>query len=465
MTTVLHWFRQDLRLSDNPALYQAAQVGDVVPVYIHSPSSEHRPLGAASRVWLHHSLESLDQSLDGKLNCYVGDPVSILKEIVQRLKPEAVYWNRCYGSGQSEIDADIQSLLKRLGVASMCRHETMLWEPEITLKSDGTPYKVFTPFYKNCLANTPPRACYEVPKKSTYIRDAKCRSLEELDLLPKHNWWKDIIKRWEVGEASAHKKLTRFIQSGLNGYKDKRHYPSKANTSKLSMHLHFGEISPHQVWWATESCSSVDAEYFRSEIGWREFSVMLLHYFPSLPRENFNKKYDVFPWRDNPEWLRAWQQGRTGIPIVDAGMRELWQTGSMHNRVRMIVASFLVKNLNIDWRQGEAWFWDCLFDADLANNSASWQWVAGCGVDAAPYFRVFNPVSQGQKFDGEGVYTKTYVPELEKLPSKYLFSPWEAPQDVLEKAGIVLGETYPKPLVDLKLSRLQALENYASLEA
>jgi len=272
---------------------------------------------------------------------------------------------------------------------------------------------------------------------------------------------------WDVGEEAAQKKLSEFLDSGLLGYKEKRSYPYKPNVSRLSPYLHFGEISPNQVWYSvqtkslTEYCTK-DAEHFLSELGWREFSYYLLYHFPELPRKNFQDKFDRFPWQYNDAFLKAWQKGQTGYPFIDAGMRELWQTGYMHNRVRMVVASFLVKNLLLHWHHGEDWFWDCLLDADLANNSASWQWVAGSGVDAAPYFRIFNPVTQGEKFDPDGHYTRHFVPELNKLPNKFLFKPWEASDDILRAAGVILGQTYPRPIVNLQHSRNQAIQAYKS---
>jgi deoxyribodipyrimidine photo-lyase len=290
-----------------------------------------------------------------------------------------------------------------------------------------------------------------------------------LKLLPKIFWYETMDSLWTPGENGAHKALKVFLSDGLSGYKEGRNFPARNNVSRLSPHIHFGEVSPHQVWYQSQQMESTsgtikDLEHFHSELGWREFSYNLLFHFPDLVDTNFQKKFDDFPWRDDSDLLGRWQKGNTGYPIVDAGMRELWQTGYMHNRVRMVVGSFLVKNLLIDWREGERWFWDCLVDADLANNAASWQWVAGSGADAAPYFRIFNPVTQGTKFDKDGEYTRKFVPELEKLPNKFLFTPWEAPQTVLEEAGIELGKDYPYPIIDLKQSRARALEAFASIK-
>ncbi len=343
-----------------------------------------------------------------------------------------------------------------------------MWDVDEILKDDGSHYKIFTA-YKNKAYSVPVRAKADCPKSSVFIKDDTNKiTISDLNLIPKINWYKSIEKSWEVGEAAASKKLDFFIQNNLSGYKENRDYPAKDVTSKLSPHLHFGEISPITIWhainhWGRLSAPHIDVEHFLSELIWREFSCYLLHHFKNLYRDNFNNKFNAFAWEDNPVLLKAWQSGNTGYPIIDAGMRELWQTGYMHNRVRMVVASFLVKNLNIHWHYGCDWFWDCLVDADLANNSASWQWVAGSGVDAAPYFRIFNPITQGEKFDGAGEYTRRFVPELKAIPDKYLFKPWDAPLEVIERAGVELGKTYPKPIVDFSESRKRALALYKRL--
>jgi deoxyribodipyrimidine photo-lyase len=286
--------------------------------------------------------------------------------------------------------------------------------------------------------------------------------------MPSKRWYDGIAEAWKPGEAGALERLESFLDEGIRNYKEDRNRPDLENVSRLSPHLHFGEISPHQVWHAANSLKATgglenDIDHFLSELGWREFSYSLLYHWPALPHNNLQGKFDRFPWREDPASLRRWQRGQTGYPIVDAGMRELWQTGYMHNRVRMIVGSFLVKNLLLHWHQGEAWFWDTLVDADLANNSASWQWIAGCGADAAPYFRIFNPVTQGRKFDPNGVYVRRLVPEIAALPDKFLHSPWEAPAPVLAGVGIELGSDYPRPMVDLKASRERALEAFRSI--
>jgi deoxyribodipyrimidine photo-lyase len=366
-------------------------------------------------------------------------------------------------------DTAIEKELGSTGIEVKSFNASLLFEPSSTVKKDGTPYKVFTPFYqKGCLGKGSMPALPEAAPENPALIENKVLSLDDLQLLPEIPWHEKLEKNWKPGEAGAQERLEEFLDNGLRNYKVGRDYPSRFNVSRLSPHLHFGEISPRQVWHDIKARMVVDrcerdGEHFLSELGWREFSYSLLYHFPDLPRANLQKKFDNFPWRYDDEALKCWQKGQTGYPIVDAGMRELWETGYMHNRVRMVVGSFLVKNLLLHWHQGEEWFWDTLVDADLANNSASWQWIAGCGADAAPYFRIFNPVTQGQKFDSEGTYVRRFVPEISKLPDKYLHSPWQAPKDVLERAGVKLGENYPAPIVDLPMSRERALSAFKTL--
>jgi deoxyribodipyrimidine photo-lyase len=466
--TLIHWFRQDLRISDNPALLEAANAGRVLPVYIFDDvhPAQHA-MGSVSRWWLHHSLHALNKQLDGNLQVYSGDPVSILSELAKKNGVQRVYWNRCHEPWRLRRDSRVKERLQADGIEVRSYNGSLLWEPWDVLKKDGTPYKVFTPYYtKGCLNAEPPRKPLSNPKRLAFAApDADSCTIEDLALLPRVRWDRKLEPHWNIGEAAAHDALRQFLEHGIINYKDKRNFPAQRNVSRLSPHLHWGEISPHQVWYAS-ACIGIDedVEHFHRELGWREFSNYLLYHFPELPGRNFNPRFDRFAWADDPDLLACWQRGQTGIPIVDAGMRELWETGYMHNRVRMIVASFLTKNLLIHWHHGEAWFWDCLADANLASNSASWQWVAGCGADAAPYFRIFNPVTQGQKFDPSGEYTRRFVPELDRVPDPFLFSPWEAPADILRSAGVVLGDTYPHPVVDLKTSRERALEAYAQIK-
>ncbi|UTW44341.1 deoxyribodipyrimidine photo-lyase [bacterium SCSIO 12696] len=461
------WFRQDLRLSDNPALALAAQHKRVLPIYIlDEGSAGEYAMGGASRWWLHHSLTSLNESLQGNLSVYCGDPAIIIGELVKRLGVTAVYWNRCYEPWRTTRDADIKQQLSNSGVAVKSSNGSLLWEPWQVHKNDGGHYKVFTPFYrKGCLQAQPPRAPLKAPRGVHYLSDIEGVSgIGDLNLLPNIPWDAAFYDQWRIGEDHAQIVFEQFIENGLHDYKEGRNFPEKNCVSRLSPYLHFGEISPNQLWHTVRRLGdNPNIDHFCSELGWREFSYSQLYHNPTLPKQNLQSKFDRFPWADQPDRLNAWQVGLTGIPMVDAGMRELWQTGYMHNRVRMIVGSFLVKNLRLHWHHGERWFWDTLLDADLANNSASWQWIAGCGADAAPYFRIFNPVTQGQKFDPDGSYVRRYIPEIASLPDKYLFSPWEAPEQVLLDAKINLGTTYPKPVVDLKQSRVEALEAFKSL--
>lgn len=479
---VLLWFRQDLRLQDNPALQAAAAYANqsgakIVPVYIlddHNP--EQWKMGAASRVWLHHSLQSLKSSLDSSLFCFSGDASQIVESLVEALDIEAVFWNRCYEPWRIKRDKSIKASLFKKNIEVYTYNGSLLWEPWDVLKKDQTPYKVFTPYYKRgCLQRALPRFPFDTKKvddlpllkKPFRNRGVKPLSIDAFGLLPGLYWYQNVIGHWKVGEHAAKEKLGSFLKNNVSVYGKGRDFPAEESCSRLSPHLHFGEISPHQIWYAALPASGTEnsegLEKFRSEIAWREFSYYLLYHWPTITDKEFNSRFKSFPWQQDVKALVSWQRGLTGYPLVDAGMRELWQTGTMHNRVRMIVASFLVKNQMINWREGERWFWDCLFDADLASNSASWQWVAGSGADAAPYFRIFNPVTQSEKFDPEGEYIRKYCPELAGLNKKMIHQPWKASEAELEEANIILGETYPKPVLDLKQTRNRALEAYKSL--
>ena len=461
------WFRQDLRLSDNPALCAAAARGDVLPVYIlDDENAGEDAMGAASRWWLHHSLTALKESLGGALYVGAGDALALIPALVRDTGASAVFWNRSYESWRIARDSALKTALNDAGIAAESHNGALLWEPWEVKKGDGTPFKVFTPFYRRgCLAATPPRLPLSIPEIHV-TPDAPDSEIAALGLLPDQDWGEMLTPHWRIGEAGARERLADFLDHGLAGYKDGRNLPAAPNVSRLSPHIHWGEISVNQIWHAARDRVDLpesDVDNFCSELGWREFSHALLYFNPQLKRRNLQTKFDGFDWRDDAGLLRAWQCGRTGIPFVDAAMRELWQTGYMHNRMRMVTGSFLVKNLRLHWHHGESWFWDCLVDADHANNSASWQWIAGCGADAAPYFRVFNPVTQGEKFDPDGLYTRRYVPELATLPKTYLFAPWTAPQAVLDAAGVRLGDTYPRPVVDLKESREAALAAFSAL--
>lgn len=462
----LFWFRQDLRLSDNPGLTKAAEQAAVLPVYIFDDKTpgQHR-MGAASRWWLHHSLKDLNNNLNGRLQVFAGNPEQILPELAIRYRASAVYWNRCYEPWRLRQDQRLEALLTQQSIAVETFNAVLLWEPWTLLKNDGSPYRVFTPFFRNCCKAPPPREPVPAPASLSLVRCTGSTDIDRLRLLPDIPWDKQLAPHWQIGETGAQQRLRDFLDLGLDHYQEGRNLPGDCHgVSRLSPHLHFGEISPNQLWSAIKSAGDNDhVALFCRQLAWREFSYSLLYYHPDLPENNLQRKFDAFPWREDPQALKRWQTGQTGYPIVDAGMRELWQTGYMHNRVRMIVGSFLVKNLLLHWHAGEQWFWDCLVDADLANNSASWQWIAGCGADAAPYFRIFNPITQGQKFDPHGRYTRKYLPELARLPDKFLFNPFQAPTKVLAEAGISLGETYPEPVVALKPSRARALAAFKSL--
>ena len=471
--STLVWFRQDLRLRDNPALIHACEQGEILPVYIYDNSSpEQFQPGGASKWWLHHSLHALNEQLNGNLLCLQGNPAEIIKGLLKQTGIKNVVWNRCYEPWQIKRDKALKHGLKEQGIAVQSFNGSLLWEPWDVLKQDGNPYKVFTPYYrKGCLKQTPPRMPMAAPDNIGFVETGEENNgPDALDLMPEIPWYQQMQEQWQPGEQGAAENLSVFLADAVSSYKEQRNFPDVRGTSHLSPHLHFGEISPNQIWHAAIASQNgqmeePDLDCYLSELGWREFSYYLLYHFPHIPENNFNPKFDHFPWLKDESNLRAWQRGNTGIPIVDAGMRELWQTGYMHNRVRMIVGSFLVKNLLIDWRHGERWFWDCLLDADLASNSASWQWVAGSGADAAPYFRIFNPLLQGEKFDSEGEYVARYCPELAKLPKKYIHQPWNAPANVLAAAGVKLGQDYPQPVVDLKASRQRALDAFAQLKA
>ncbi len=469
LKTAIFWFRQDLRLSDNPALMEVLEEYSVIPIFVMDEEDPFK-MGSCSKWWLYHSLKLLDNSLQNNLNVYTGQPLAILDKIAKENNVSAIYWNGCYDKYNIDCDKKIKLFFQNIGIECKNFSGNLLWEPSQIKNISGNYYKVFSHFYRNgCLNSTKPRFPIGLPTAFNLKKDLNNTiSIDDLNLLSSHNWYKKLEGIWEFGEKAAQKKLRNFLENGIEDYKEKRNFPCFDGVYKLSMHIHFGEISVQQIWYAVQkyreqAVNKEGIDCFLSEIGWREFSYYLLYHFPELPNENFQKKFDSFPWNNNKHLLKAWTQGKTGYPIVDAGMRELWQTGNMHNRVRMIVASFLVKNLLIHWHHGRDWFWDCLLDADLASNSASWQWVAGSGADAAPYFRVFNPILQGEKFDPNGVYTRHFVPEIAKLPDEFLFKPWQAPEYILKSSEVTLGQSYPFPIVDLNDSRKIALEGYKNL--
>ena len=465
----INWFRKDLRLMDNPSLNFLSDSNlPILNIFIYDEiSCGPKNIGEASKVWLHHALKSLNEQLNGNLIFFNDSAIEVFKYLTENLNVKFVSWNRCYEPWRIERDKKIKIFLEKSDIKVKTFNGSLLWEPWNILKTDGSPYKVYSPYYKRgCLNSQKPRYPFERKKIKTFTEKINSMNLEALDLLPKKKWGNSLVKNWDISETGAHEKKSSFFRNGLKNYKVGRNFPAETNTSFLSPYIHWGIISTNTLWHECELVQNVDSEnidHFKSELGWREFSYYLLYHFPKLNIENFQPKFNFFPWEYNKSFLSRWQKGITGYPIVDAGMRELRQTGFMHNRLRMIVGSFLVKNLLIHWKEGENWFWNNLFDADLANNSAGWQWVAGSGADAAPYFRIFNPVSQGLKFDYDGSYTKKFVPELEKLPAKYLFSPWELSTQELDKYGVRLGYNYPNPMVDLKESRNKALSAFQTI--
>lgn len=468
--TAIYWMRQDLRIADNPALKRASSE-HFLAVYIYDDvnSNTETMIGEASAWWLYNSLDKHNSNFNSNISFFRGDAVTILQELCESYGIKNVFWNRCYEPWRIDRDSKIKESLTSSGINCESHNASLLWEPWEIYKDDKTPYLVFTPFFKKgCLNASPPRYPLGSVDISKVVKANNALDLDEINILPKNNWHKKFDGMWNIGEHAAYKKLEDFVEDGLVNYKDGRNFPSQNNVSRLSPHLHFGEISPNQIWYMVDELDGSiyperDVYHFKSEIGWREFSYSLLYYNQQLQTENLYKKFDKFPWKKDISNLQKWKRGLTGYPIVDAGMRELWETGYMHNRLRMVVGSFLVKNLLIHWNHGERWFWDCLIDADMASNSASWQWVAGSGADAAPYFRIFNPIMQGQKFDPDGTYTKKYIPELANVPLKYLFNPWDAPKSILDDSGVTLGKDYPYPIVNMQESRDLALDAFDTI--
>lgn len=472
---VIHWFRQDLRFADNPALTAAAAAGPVIAVYVlDDAAAGDWPIGGASRWWLERSLRALDRRLAHSgigLIARKGDTAAILTALAAECGAAALHFTRCYEPHAVALEGRVKSALEARGVAVRRYAGSLLFEPESIRTGSGGPFKVFTPFSRACLGAPEPRRPLPAPVMAPCDTVVAGGAISALGLYPgQPDWAAGFDAQWRPGEEGAMARLDDFLASALPAYRNDRDRPDLAATSRLSPHLHFGELSPNTVWHRTRALAAHDpraesgAEKFIAELLWREFSAHLLAQFPALPEQPFRPDFAAFPWSGSAAQLRAWQRGLTGYPIVDAGMRELWSTGTMHNRVRMIAASFLIKDLLISWRQGEAWFWDTLVDADLASNAASWQWVAGSGADAAPYFRIFNPVTQGRKFDPDGAYVRRFVPELSRLPAALIHAPWEVPPMVLAAAGVRLGETYPQPIVDHAKARAAALVAYGTVK-
>lgn len=471
--TAIVWFRRDLRLTDHPAL-RAALAGNtkIIPVYIHDPENDTPwPPGSASRWWLHMSLARLGEFLTAagsRLIIRRGTSGQALSELCRETGAGAVYWNRLPEPGARLREQETAKVLEGAGLMTAAFDSALLFDPEIVLNRDGAPFRRFTPFWRACLERGLATTSHQPPERLPPVPETlNSLTLGSLALMPTKPWYSGLEQNWCPGEKGALAALRSFCDDALEDYPVARDRPDLPMTSRLSPYLHFGEISPRQIVAEVLASAPVGAncaEVFLRELGWREFSHYLLHHFPQLPEAPLDERFNHFPWKQDNQALRRWQRGRTGIPLVDAGMRELWATGWMHNRVRMVVGSFLVKNLLIPWQAGARWFWDTLVDADLANNSQNWQWVAGCGADAAPYFRIFNPVLQGRKFDPEGRYVRQWVPELSGLPDPAVHAPWEASGQDLLRAGVELGRDYPLPVVDLKASRQRALAAFKRMQ-
>ncbi len=473
--TVIVWLRRDLRLADNPALHAARETGAaVVPVFILDEDEAFAP-GAAAKWWLHRSLASLGEALaraGAPLVLKRGDGADNVVRLATSLKASAVYWNRRYAPAHVAADKELKAALHEKGCEVKSFNGALLREPwELETKSGG-PFRVYTPFWKALSSAGPARSVLPGLRKIKGP-DAPLESdrLEDWDLPPEApDWAGEFADAWTPGERGAHSVLNDFLDGPASGYARARDRPGRNGTSRLSPHLAFGEISAAQIWQATQAqieagrLDRVAGEKFLSEIGWRDFAYNLLYFNEGMEERPLRSEFAGFPWRNDPKGLAAWRKGLTGYPVVDAGMRQLWRTGWMHNRIRMIVASFLVKDLLIPWQEGERWFWDTLVDADPANNAAGWQWVAGCGADAAPFFRIFNPISQGEKFDPEGDYVRRYVPELSRLSKASIHKPWMASDADLRRAGVTLGETYPKPIIDHAFARKRALEAFKTIK-
>ncbi len=474
MARSLLWFRQDLRLADNSALEAAVDRGEPICAVYVLDSENLRALGGASRWWLHHSLASLQADLatsGGHLHLFQGDSQEIISRLCASKDLDSLHLNRCYEPEAAALEQRIYKSVQ--STVEVHRYSgTLLFEPELIVKDDGSPYKVFTPFYKSCLKHpSTGRRAEQTSYGNWFIEPVpgSC-TLEQLALLPtKPDWAGSLRDSWQPGEQGAQAKLDIFLESAVAGYKTDRDIPAIDGTSQVSPHLHFGEISPRVIWHQVEHAAKQTPKFqegataYLRELVWRDFAYYLLHHWPTLPKAPFRPEFINFPWQEDARLRELWSKGQTGYPLVDAGMRQLWQTGWMHNRVRMVVASFLVKHCLQHWKHGEAWFWDTLVDADLANNTASWQWAAGCGADAAPYFRIFNPTLQSQKFDSQGDYIRQYVPELAALPAKYIHEPGKAPAPVLEDAGVELGVNYPLPIVEHKMARERALAAHKAM--
>ncbi|MFP4068597.1 MAG: cryptochrome/photolyase family protein [Opitutales bacterium] len=467
------WFRKDLRLSDNPALAAAVRAGaPVIPLFVWSPeeAGDWAP-GAASKWWLHQALKVLGEQLDelgGKLVLRRGQSLAELRAVIEKSGAARVFWNRRYEKPLREIDAQVKRALREDGIEVDSFNGSLLDEPHTVATGSGQPYKVYTPYWKKVKDRKVDSPVEANPRELLFPDHyPQSAALDSLGLLPEKQWQRKFHSHWEVGEAAARERLDEFLDGRVDAYGTDRDRPDLVGTSMLSPYLHWGHISPRQVMRALAERTDLRAkgpQTFAKEIYWREFAYHVLYHYPDTPDRPLQEKYADFPWKADAAALEAWRRGRTGYPIVDAGMRQLYEVGWMHNRVRMIVSSLLVKHLLQSWSEGARWFWDTLVDADLASNTLGWQWSGGCGADAAPYFRIFNPMTQGKKFDPDGEYVRRWVPELRKLPGEYIHEPWEAPAEVLRRAGITLGEDYPEPIIDHKEGRERALAAFDAVK-
>ena len=468
------WLRQDLRLQDHPSIKYAIENDlKVTFVYILDENEQTDwPMGAASKWWLHHSLKGLKSEL-AKLKIDLilkkGRPQEVLLELAEASGAKTISWNRSFEPHHLKKDSEISNFLHKKELSVKVFNSALLFEPWNISNKNNQPYQVFTHFWNCCKDKGAPRGVleYDLAKLKNLPTGIDSLDIEELNLLPKICWDEKIAKFWQPGEKNAQTALDRAIDEVIADYTEKRDYPAINGTSRLSPYLHFGEITPAYIWHKvsiSKKLTESQKSAFLRQVGWREFGHHLLYHFPHTTDKPLQEKFAAFPWVKSEANLKAWQQGKTGYPIVDAGMRQLWQTGWMHNRLRMIVGSFLVKDLLISWQEGARWFWDTLVDADLANNTLGWQWVGGCGADAAPYFRIFNPMTQSEKFDKDGKYIKKWVPELSSLPAKWIHKPWEAPLEVLKACNIELGVDYPAPLIDHSTAREEALKAFESVK-
>ncbi|WP_421989123.1 cryptochrome/photolyase family protein [Roseococcus sp.] len=468
----LFWFRQDLRLSDNPGLDALGDRPALLVFVLDDSAAGAWALGGAQRWWLHHSLAALEASLRDRgtvLHLAHGDATWIIPELAERIGAAEVIAGRLYEPWARRRDSAIADALEKVGRKLVLHTHSLLHEPHRIRTGTGKPYSVYTPFSRAIFGLGEPHPPIPAPKRLTPVAQApEGVTLDALELLPRApepDWWREFPRHWTPGEAGAARRIEEFGRRAIDRYDDSRNTPGIDGTSRLSPHLRFGEISPRQVWYAAREAGLGGEATFLKEVLWREFSYHTLWHRPDMPEQPLREEFARFPWQVSKPALTAWQRGLTGYPIVDAGMRQLWRMGWMHNRVRMIAASFLVKHLLHPWQEGEAWFWDTLVDGDLANNAASWQWVAGSGADASPYFRVFNPMLQSEKFDADGAYIREWVPELAGLPTQHIHKPWEAPAAVLARAGVTLGRDYPRPIIEHGEGRARALAAYASLRA